>query len=100
LQDASDGRIIWANRVEKQVEPKSMWADPAARTQIDKAVEEAAGALIVNLANALSNSPVEDYAAISNVQPIPIPQENEESDIQEVIDPIIINQQVFEDQGT
>ena len=78
LQDASDGRIIWANRVEKQVEPLSMWADPAVRTQIDRAVEEAAGALIVNLANALTNSSVEDYAAISNVQPIPIPQENEE----------------------
>jgi len=78
LQDASDGRVIWANRAEKQVEPLSMWADPAVRTQIDKAVEEAAGALIINLANALSNSPVEDYAAISNVQPIPIPQENEE----------------------
>ncbi|MEA1991214.1 MAG: hypothetical protein U9N58_03335 [Thermodesulfobacteriota bacterium] len=100
LQDASDGRIIWANRVEKQVEPLSMWADPAVRTQIDKAVEEAAGALIINLANALASSPVEDYAAISNVQPIPIPQENEESEIQEVNDPIIINQQVFEDLGT
>ena len=100
LQDASDGRIIWANRVEKQVEPLSMWADPAVRTQIDKAVEEAAGALIINLANALSNSPVEDYAAISNVQSIPIPQENKESEIREVSDTIIINQQVFEDPGT
>ncbi len=77
-----------------------MWADPAVRTQIDTAVEEAAGALIINLANALSNSPVEDYAAISNVQPIPIPQENAESEIQEVNDTIIINQQVFEDPGT
>ena len=94
LQDASDGRIIWANRVEKQVEPLSMWGDPAVRTQIDTAVEEAAGALIVNLANALSNSPVDDYAAISNVQPIPIPQKNERSKIQEVNDPIIKNQQV------
>ncbi|MCD6200010.1 MAG: hypothetical protein J7K15_15820, partial [Deltaproteobacteria bacterium] len=47
LQDASDGRIVWANRVERQVEPLSMWADPAVRTQIDRAVEEAAGALIV-----------------------------------------------------
>ncbi len=77
-----------------------MWADPAVRTQIDKAVEEAAGALIINLANALANSPVEDYAAISNVQPIPIPQESAESEIQEVNDPIVINQQVFEDPGT
>lgn len=93
LQDASDGRVIWANRVEKQVEPVSMWADPAVRIQIDRAVEEAAGALIVNLANALSNSPVEDYAAVSNVQSIPIPQESEESEIQEVNDPIIKNQQ-------
>jgi hypothetical protein len=92
LQDASDGRIIWANRVEKQVEPVSMWADPAVRTQIDRAVEEAAGALIINLANALSNSPVEDYAAISDVQSTPIPQENEESEIQEMVnDPVIEN---------
>ena len=96
LQDASDGRIVWANRVEKQVEPLSMWADPAVRIQIDRAVEEAAGALIVNLASALSNSPVDDYAAISNVQSIPIPKENEGSEIQEVIDPIIKNQQVQE----
>jgi TolB-like protein len=93
LQDASDGRIIWANRVEKQVEPVSMWADPAVRIQIDRAVEEAAAALIVNLANALGNSPVDDYAAISNVQPIPIPQKDEGSEIQEVNDPIIKNQQ-------
>jgi len=77
-----------------------MWADPAVRTQIDRAVEEAAGALIINLANALSNSPVEDYAAISNAQPIPIPQESEEPEIQEVSDTIIINQQVFEDPAT
>jgi hypothetical protein len=68
LQDASDGRIVWANRVEKQVEPLSMWADPAVRTQIDRAVEEAAGALIVNLANALSNSPVEGLTAALDVQ--------------------------------
>jgi len=102
LQDASDGRIVWANRVERQVEPLSMWADPAVRTQIDRAVEEAAGALIVNLANALSNSPVDDYAAISNVQSIPIPQESEESEIPEVNGPIIKNQQeqVQEDPST
>jgi hypothetical protein len=68
LQDASDGRIVWANRVEKQVEPLSMWADPAVRTQIDKAVEEAAGALIINLTNALSNSPVEGLTAALDVQ--------------------------------
>jgi TolB-like protein len=68
LQDASDGRIIWANRVEKQVEPVSMWADPAVRIQIDRAVEEAAAALIVNLTNALSNSPVEGLTAAFDVQ--------------------------------
>ena len=68
LQDASDGRIVWANRVEKQVEPLSMWADPAVRTQIDKAVEEAAGALIINLANALANSPVEGLTVALDVQ--------------------------------
>jgi TolB-like protein len=93
LQDASDGRVIWANRVEKQVEPVTMWADPAVRTQIDRAVEEAAGALIVNLAKTLSNNPVEDYAAISNMQSIPISQESEEPEIQEVNDPVIKNQQ-------
>ncbi len=79
-----------------------MWADPAVRTQIDKAVEEAAAALIVNLTNALSNSPVKDYAAISNVQPIPIPQESEEPEVQEFNLPIIKNQQeqVQEDPAT
>ncbi|MFO8240361.1 MAG: hypothetical protein R6T90_05115 [Dissulfuribacterales bacterium] len=93
LQDAVDGRIVWANRVEKQVEPVSMWADPAVRTQIDKAVEEAAGALIVNLANALSNSQVHnDYAGVSRVQPILIPQEIEKSEVQEVNDPVIEKQ--------
>lgn len=97
LQDASDGRVVWANRVEKQVEPVSMWADPAVRIQIDRAVEEAAGALIANLASALSNSPVKDYTAISNVQPIPIPQKNEGSEIQEVNDPII-NDPIIKDQ--
>jgi hypothetical protein len=100
LQDASDGRIIWANRVEKQVKPISMWADPAVRIQIDRAVEEAAAALIVNLANALSNSPVDDYAAISDVQSIPITKEKKESEIQKVNDPIIKDQQVQEDPAT
>lgn len=102
LQDASDGRIVWANRVERQVEPLSMWADPAVRTQIDRAVEEAAGALIVNLTNALSNSPVDDYAAVSNVQPMTVTKKNVESKIQEANDPIIKNQQeqVQEDPAT
>jgi curli biogenesis system outer membrane secretion channel CsgG len=100
LQDASDGRIVWANRVEKQVKPISMWADPAVRIQIDRAVEEAATALIVNLANALSNSPVDDYAAISDVQSIPITKESKESEIQKVNDPIIKDQQVQEDPAT
>jgi len=68
LQDVSDGRIVWANRVEKQVEPVSMWADPAVRIQIDRAVEEAAGALIADLASVLSNGPVEEYAVL-DVQP-------------------------------
>ncbi|MDL1959160.1 MAG: hypothetical protein LWX01_10975 [Deltaproteobacteria bacterium] len=100
LQDASDGQIVWANRVEKQVKPISMWADPAVRIQIDRAVEEAATALIVNLTNALSNSPVDDYAAISDVQSIPITKESKESEIQKVNDPIIKDQQVQEDPAT
>jgi hypothetical protein len=94
LQDAIDGRVVWANRVEKQVEPITMWADPAVRTQIDKAVEEAAGALIVNLANALSNSQANnDYAGISDVHSAPIPQEIEKSEDQVVNEPVIENQQ-------
>jgi TolB-like protein len=83
LQDASDGKIIWANRVEKQVEPLSMWADPAVRIQIDRAVEEAARSLIVNLASSLRSSQTNDYAAVSSVQPANAVEE-EKLEIQEV----------------
>jgi len=93
LQDAHSGRIVWINRVEKEVEPVSMWADPTVRTQIDRAVEEAAGALVANLTEALSNSAVDDHTAISNMQPISIPQKNKKIDIQKISNPIIKNQQ-------
>ncbi|OPL17331.1 MAG: hypothetical protein AVO38_01145 [delta proteobacterium ML8_D] len=93
LQDAVDGRIVWANRVEKQVEPVTMWADPAERIQIDKAVEEAAAALIVNLADALSHNQVNnDYSRVSNVQSMPISQKIDKSEVQLVNDPVIEDQ--------
>ncbi len=54
LQDAKTGKVVWANRVEKQVEPVTMWADPSDRTQIDRAVEEAAKSLAGDLAKTLA----------------------------------------------
>ncbi|RUM89266.1 MAG: hypothetical protein DSZ23_03465 [Thermodesulfatator sp.] len=54
LQDAKTGKVVWANRVEKQVEPITMWADPSNRTQIDRAVEEAAKALAGDLTRVLA----------------------------------------------
>jgi len=54
LQDAKTGKVVWANRVEKQVEPKSMWADPSNRTQMDRAIEEAAKALAGDLTRTLA----------------------------------------------
>ncbi len=59
LQDANDGRVIWENRVEKQVEPVSVWADPAERTRVDRAVEESVAALVDDLATALDGIPGE-----------------------------------------
>ena len=54
LQDAQTGKVVWANRVEERVEPKSAFADPKERTQIDRAVEEAAKALARDLAMTLA----------------------------------------------
>ncbi len=57
LQDARTGHVIWANRAEKVVEPKSAWADPSERKQIDLAVEEAARVLIEDMGRALAMLP-------------------------------------------
>ncbi|NDY43175.1 hypothetical protein G3N55_10020 [Dissulfurirhabdus thermomarina] len=57
LQDVRTGRVVWANRVEKQVIPRSAWADPADRAQVDRAVEEAAATLADDLAAALAKTP-------------------------------------------
>ncbi len=45
LQDAHTGAIVWANRVEKVVQPESVWADPSVRKQMDTAVEAAVKSL-------------------------------------------------------
>ncbi len=45
LQDAHTGAIVWANRVEKVVQPESVWADPSVRKHMDTAVESAVKSL-------------------------------------------------------
>ncbi len=57
LQDPETGQVVWANRVEKEVEPVSMWADTSDRTQMDVAVEEAARTLLEDLTNILAMCP-------------------------------------------
>lgn len=57
LQKADDGTIIWQNRVEKEVEPYTMWANPTDRIVLDKAIEEAALSLIDDLAATLKAMP-------------------------------------------
>jgi hypothetical protein len=57
LQKADDGTIIWQNRVEKEVEPYTMWANPTDRIVLDKAIEEAALSLIDDLAASLKSMP-------------------------------------------
>ncbi len=54
LQDPKTGQVVWANRVEKEVEPISMWADPSDRKQMDKAIEEATKTLLEDLTNTLA----------------------------------------------
>ncbi len=54
LQDTKTGKVVWANRVEKQVEPVTMWADPSERTQMDRAIEEAAKTLAGDLTKTLA----------------------------------------------
>ena len=54
LQDTETGQVVWANRVEKEVEPISMWADPSDRKNMDRAIEEATKALLTDLTNTLA----------------------------------------------
>jgi len=75
LQDTESGRVVWANRVEEQVEPKSAFADPKARTQIDRAVEEAARALARDLAMTLAKldglqNTVAQAEPVTQIQPM------------------------------
>lgn len=49
-QDATSGQVIWANRAEVQVAAKTAFADPQARTLMDRAVEEAARVLVDDFA--------------------------------------------------
>ena len=53
LQDAKTGKVVWANRAEKQVMPETMWADPKHRTQMDRAIEEVTKALVEDLATTI-----------------------------------------------
>ncbi len=57
LQDPETGEVVWANRVEKEVEPVSMWSDSSGRTQMDLAVEAAAKTLLNDLTNTLALCP-------------------------------------------
>lgn len=72
LQDANTGRIVWANRAEKQVTPETMWADPKDRTQMDRAIEEVTKALVDDLATAMKRMPqkVETEAVREIINPV------------------------------
>lgn len=83
LQDAKTGKVVWANRVEKQVEPVTMWADPSDRRQIDRAVEEAAKSLAGDLTRTLAmcdkcSRPVQTASAECEEAEIPPAQIQEE----------------------
>jgi hypothetical protein len=73
LQDAYTGKVVWADRAERQVTPLSMWADPSTRVQIDRAIEEASKALINDLADALNKMPALPPEPVAEVQPLPPP---------------------------
>ncbi|MGB9712788.1 MAG: hypothetical protein ACP5SG_01180 [Dissulfurimicrobium sp.] len=73
LQDAYTGKVVWADRVEKQVTPLSMWADPSTRVQIDRAIEEASKTLVDDLAVALNRMPALPPEPAVEVQPLPPP---------------------------
>ena len=67
LQDARTGKVIWANRVEKQVAPLTVWADPSVRKQVDTAIEEAAKDLVDDLARSLQQ--VKSGPTVANALP-------------------------------
>ncbi len=57
MQEPDTGRVVWANWVEKQVWPSSVWAGQSYREQLDKALDEAAYELIDDLSGTLSSMP-------------------------------------------
>ncbi len=77
LQDAHTGRVVWANRVEKEVEPVSVWSDTRVRTQVDVAVEEAARTLVRDLAAVLPKLKQEVATEEHAVWATKIPQKRE-----------------------
>ncbi len=85
LQDARTGKVIWANRAEKQVAPVTAWADPSVRKQIDTAIEEAARSLIDDLAKSLKNGVAPQVAAA----PLPLQAAEEEPASAEVTPPAL-----------
>ncbi len=72
LQDVETGRVVWANRIEKQVEPESVFADPRERSQIDLAVEQAAIALAQDLAAVLPGLTAET-TSMAQTEPAVLP---------------------------
>lgn len=69
LQDTKTGQVVWANRVEKEVEPASMWSDPTDRKNIDVAVEEATKELAEDLTAALDQAIAPTSTTVSMVMP-------------------------------
>ncbi len=65
-----------------------MWADPAERTHVDRAVEEAAAALVDDLATALDGIPSERSVAVFDIQPKVFPTETEQSEAEDIDEPI------------
>ena len=75
LQDVNTGKVVWANWVEKQVSPKSVWAGGDTRSQLDRAVEDAAYDLVSDLAGILGSLPRNQASRF--VEPLPAPEPKE-----------------------
>jgi TolB-like protein len=105
LQDAKTGRVVWANRVEKEVEPKSVWSDPTDRKNIDLAVEEATKDIAKDLIAALNYVETDGYAAqpqttqISDNNAVK-PTMNNSAPVREDDDIIIIEESEPENMGS